>query len=119
VLTGLSGAGKTQLARNYALSLWQDDPEPNEGLLIVPVQPGWHDYTSLLGYVNPLESDAYVRTGVLDFLLQASANPTKPYTLILDEMNLSHPEPAKRLFSTVRSTRLMVFLRAFRIQATW
>lgn len=92
VLTGLSGAGKTQLARNYALSLWQDDPEPREGLLIVPVQPGWHDYTSLLGYVNPLESDAYVRTGVLDFLLQANANPTKPYTLILDEMNLSHPE---------------------------
>jgi hypothetical protein len=33
-----------------------------------------------------------VRTGVLDFLLQASANPTKPYTLVLDEMNLSHPE---------------------------
>ncbi len=92
VLTGLSGAGKTQLARNYALGLWQDDPEPSEGLLIVPVQPGWHDYTSLLGYVNPLESDAYVRTGVLDFLLQASANPTKPYTLVLDEMNLSHPE---------------------------
>lgn len=110
VLTGLSGAGKTQLARNYALSLWQDDPQPSEGLLIVPVQPGWHDYTSLLGYVNPLESDAYVRTGVLDFLLQASANPTKPYTLILDEMNLSHPEQyLAPLLSAMETGETIVF----------
>jgi hypothetical protein len=92
VLTGLSGAGKTQLARGYALSTWQSEDVPAEGLLIVPVQPGWHDYSSLLGYVNPLETDSYVRTGVLDFLLQASADPSKPYTLVLDEMNLSHPE---------------------------
>lgn len=92
VLTGLSGTGKTQLARGYALSIWQGESEPGEGLLIVPVQPGWHDYSSLLGYVNPLESDSYVRTNVLDFLLQASSDPTKPYVLVLDEMNLSHPE---------------------------
>lgn len=92
VLTGLSGAGKTQLARGYALSMWQGEAVPGDGLLIVPVQPGWHDYSSLLGYVNPLESDSYVRTGVLDFLLQASADPSKPYILVLDEMNLSHPE---------------------------
>lgn len=92
VLTGLSGAGKTQLARGYALSMWQGEPVPGDGLLIVPVQPGWHDYSSLLGYVNPLESDSYVRTGVLDFLLQASSDPSKPYILVLDEMNLSHPE---------------------------
>lgn len=92
VLTGLSGAGKTQLARGYALSLWQQAQNPHEGLLIVPVQPGWHDPSSLLGYVNPLEADTYVRTACLDFLLRASADPTTPYTLILDEMNLSHPE---------------------------
>jgi 5-methylcytosine-specific restriction protein B len=92
VLTGLSGSGKTQLARGYALSLWQDMDQPQDGLLILPVQPGWHDPSSLLGYVNPLETDTYIRTGVLDFLLQASANPSRPYTLVLDEMNLSHPE---------------------------
>lgn len=28
----------------------------------------------------------------LDFLLRASADPSRPYTLVLDEMNLSHPE---------------------------
>lgn len=92
VLTGLSGSGKTQLARGYALSLWQDMDQPADGLLIVPVQPGWHDPSSLLGYVNPLDTETYVRTGVLDFLLQASADPSRPYTLVLDEMNLSHPE---------------------------
>lgn len=92
VLTGLSGAGKTQLARGYALSLWQHFENPQEGLLIVPVQPGWHDPSCLLGYVNPLEADTYVRTACLDFLLRASADTTKPYTLVLDEMNLSHPE---------------------------
>lgn len=110
VLTGLSGTGKTQLARGYALSLWQGDPEPSEGVLIVPVQPGWHDYSSLLGYVNPLESDSFVRTGVLDFLLQASANPSKPYTLILDEMNLSHPEQyLAPLLSTMETGEAIVF----------
>ena len=92
VLTGLSGAGKTQLARGYALSMWQGATEPHDGVLIVPVQPGWHDPSSLLGYLNPLDAGTYVRTGVLDFLLRASADPSRPYTLILDEMNLSHPE---------------------------
>lgn len=92
VLTGLSGAGKTQLARGYALSMWQGLAQPHEGLLIVPVQPGWHDPSSLLGYLSPLDADTYIRTGVLDFLLRASADPSRPYTLILDEMNLSHPE---------------------------
>lgn len=110
VLTGLSGAGKTQLARGYALSLWQEDPTPSEGLLIIPVQPGWHDYSSLLGYVNPLDSDSYVRTGVLDFLLQASSNPSKPYTLVLDEMNLSHPEQyLAPLLSAMETGETIVF----------
>ncbi|WP_210641254.1 hypothetical protein [Pseudomonas sp. Tri1] len=92
VLTGLSGAGKTLLARGYALGMRSNEDDPKSGLLIVPVQPGWHDPSCLLGYVNPLDSDTYVRTGFLDFLLQASADPDRPYTVVLDEMNLSHPE---------------------------
>jgi 5-methylcytosine-specific restriction protein B len=92
VLTGLSGAGKTQLARCYARALWAGEPDRDRGLYILPVQPGWHDPSALLGYVNPLDTDSYVRTGFLEFLLDASRDPGRPYTVVLDEMNLSHPE---------------------------
>lgn len=57
-----------------------------------PVQPGWHDPSSLLGYPNPLHADVYMRTEFLDFLMRASADSSRPYTVVLDEMNLSHPE---------------------------
>lgn len=92
VLTGLSGAGKTVLARGYALALHEGHADPSEGLLTIPVQPGWHDPSCLLGYVNPLSIDTYVRTAFVDFLLKATADPGRPYTVVLDEMNLSHPE---------------------------
>lgn len=92
VLAGLSGAGKTLLARSYAMALWQGQADCQEGLYTVPVQPGWHDPASLFGYINPLASDTYVRTGFLDFLLRASGDPSRPYTVVFDEMNLSHPE---------------------------
>lgn len=91
VLTGLSGAGKTLLALCYAKGLWADMAE-GDGWYVVPVQPGWHDPSSLLGYVNPIDNDVYVRTGFLDFLLKAHSDPDRPYTVLLDEMNLSHPE---------------------------
>lgn len=91
VLTGLSGAGKTLLAMCYAKGLWAGHVEP-VGWCVVPVQPGWHDPSCLLGYVNPIDNNAYVRTGFLDFLLRAHADPDRPYTVLLDEMNLSHPE---------------------------
>jgi len=91
VLTGLSGAGKTQLARCYAQGLWAGHGDA-AGWLAVPVQPGWHDPSSLLGYVNPLNNDVYMRTRFLDFLLAANSDPDRPYVVLLDEMNLSHPE---------------------------
>lgn len=46
----------------------------------------------LFGYINPLVPDNYVRPPLLDFLLQAARHPDQPFTVILDEMNLSHPE---------------------------
>lgn len=91
VLTGLSGAGKTLLARAYAEALSGADRVELETLTL-PVQPGWYDPAALLGYINPLRTDAYVRTAFLEFLLRAAANPGRPHVVILDEMNLSHPE---------------------------
>lgn len=93
VLAGLSGSGKTQLAINYARALWQHEAgDVDDGMYVLPVQPGWHDPSAVLGYVNPLNTDTYVRTGLLDFILNAVRDPDRPYTVILDEMNLSHPE---------------------------
>ena len=93
VLTGLSGSGKTLLARAYANALYpEDEAKQKDHLHIVSVQPGWYDPGPLLGYVNPLRSEAYVRTPFLDFLLQAVSNPQEPFVVVLDEMNLSRPE---------------------------
>lgn len=93
VLSGLSGSGKTQLARSYGRALrGQPSAAISEGVYVLPVQPGWHDPSPLLGYVNPLNTERYVRTSFLNFLLDAVRDPERPYTVVLDEMNLSHPE---------------------------
>jgi 5-methylcytosine-specific restriction enzyme B len=91
VLTGISGSGKTQLAMQYGRAL-SNDKESDTRVLVQSVQPGWYDATPLLGYLNPLRDDAYTRTAVLEFVLRATQDPAHPYVLILDEMNLSHPE---------------------------
>ncbi|KVN18707.1 MULTISPECIES: hypothetical protein [unclassified Burkholderia] len=93
VLSGLSGSGKTQLARSYGRALRGQSPlGTDDGIYVLPVQPGWHDPSPLLGYVNPLNTERYVRTSFLNFLLDAVRDPERPYTVVLDEMNLSHPE---------------------------
>jgi len=93
IFTGLSGSGKTLLAVKYADALAkQYGAEPEALKFILPVQPGWYDPTPLFGYINPLASDTYVRPPLLDFILHANEFPNLPHLLILDEMNLSHPE---------------------------
>jgi MoxR-like ATPase len=89
ILTGLSGSGKTRLAREYATALTGEDAACS---LTVPVQPGWYDPGPLLGYTNPVKIDEYVCPPFLKFLLAAAENLGRPYVVVLDEMNLSHPE---------------------------
>ena len=92
VLTGLSGSGKTLLARAYGRAIAGKADGHNSQLCTIPVQPGWYDPTALLGYVNPLQGESYLRTPFLEFLLAATDSPTRPFTVVLDEMNLSRPE---------------------------
>ena len=92
VLTGLSGSGKTLLARSYGKVIGGESGGSSHHLLTVPVQPGWYDPTALLGYVNPLQKDSYSRTPFLDFLIAAADAPDRPFIAVLDEMNLSRPE---------------------------
>jgi MoxR-like ATPase len=90
ILTGLSGSGKTLLAREYARAVTQGGSDRHRFTL--PVQPGWYDPGALLGFANPLRSNSYVRTPFLEFLIAAAGDAGRPYVAVLDEMNLSHPE---------------------------
>lgn len=111
ICSGLSGSGKTKLAQAFAqwICYKEEDGEKNEQYCIVPVGADWTNREPLLGYPNALNKEEYVspENGVLDLMVRAKQNienieePTKPYFLILDEMNLSHVE---RYFADFLST---------------
>lgn len=88
ILTGLSGSGKTLLARSF-LRWCSANPEQ---YAVIAVGANWTSNEHVLGYADALNENRYVRTKVLDVLLRAAANPEQPYFVILDEMNLSHVE---------------------------
>lgn len=104
ICSGLSGSGKTKLAQAFAQWISADDSQ----YVIAPVGADWTNREPLLGFPNALDKDEYVRpeNGVLDLMIRAKQNidseeTTKPYFLILDEMNLSHVE---RYFADFLST---------------
>ncbi|MFP8489650.1 McrB family protein [Gracilimonas sp. Q87] len=90
ILTGLSGSGKTKLAQAFAKWIIEEEKQLN----LVPVGADWTNREPLLGYPNALEKEQYVlpESGVLQLILNAQKDPSRPYFLILDEMNLSHVE---------------------------
>ena len=105
ICSGLSGSGKTKLAQAFAQWITEDEAQ----YVIVPVGADWTNREPLIGYPNALDKQEYVspENGVLDLMIRAKENientgePTKPYFLILDEMNLSHVE---RYFADFLST---------------
>lgn len=105
ICSGLSGSGKTKLAQAFAKWISIDSSQYK----IVPVGSDWTNREPLLGYPNALDNLEYIvpENGVLELMIRAKQNfedssvPTKPYFLILDEMNLSHVE---RYFSDFLST---------------
>lgn len=88
ILAGLSGSGKTLLG--IMVSHWMaSTPEQVE---VVAVGADWSSKHHLLGYPDALDASRFVRTPALDLLLRAAAEPSEPFFLVLDEMNLSHVE---------------------------
>ena len=61
------------------------------GYTIVPVGANWTDNTNIIGYHNVITND-YQPTPAYELIKRAIDDPTNPYFLILDEMNLSHVE---------------------------
>ena len=94
LLAGLSGTGKTSLARAYARACCDVLGLPvTRHYHEVPVLPDWTDPTGLLGYVNPLaDPPSYHTTPTLRFLLEADQRRGEPFFLCLDEMNLARVE---------------------------
>ena len=85
ILTGISGSGKTRLARKVAAIL------APQRTAFVPVGADWTDNTKIMGYFNPF-SNSYEKTQAIEIIEKANAEPAKPCFLILDEMNLSQVE---------------------------
>jgi hypothetical protein len=95
ILTGNSGTGKTKIAELLSAWLRGDDRDGHE---LVAVGADWTDNRNVVGFVNYLrlsgdgKTPVYQSTHLLDLLLKACNPGSKPFFLILDEMNLSHVE---------------------------
>jgi hypothetical protein len=86
LLEGVSGTGKTTLPRAFAKAI-------GAGCKTIEVQAGWRDRQDLLGYYNSFER-VYRESECLQWLYRAHLPYYEdvPIFIILDEMNLSHPE---------------------------
>jgi len=86
LLEGPSGTGKTTLPLAFAHSVGAE-------FSVVSVQAGWRSRSDLIGYFNDFEGK-YVETEFFRALYSASLpkNRDRMFFVILDEMNLSHPE---------------------------
>ncbi|MDI9941513.1 AAA family ATPase [Rhodococcus sp. IEGM 1351] len=88
LLQGISGTGKTSLPREFFKALAGD-----AAVQIVEVQAGWRDKDDLFGYYNAFEK-RFAESEFTKALYRAllPANADRPMVVVLDEMNLAHPE---------------------------
>lgn len=93
ILAGVSGTGKSELPRLYSHF---------GGVMFEPlsVQPNWDSQESMLGFFNSIDNQ-FDAQPVLRFLAQSQKEATSEYPegmhkhlcmVLLDEMNLAHPE---------------------------
>ena len=110
ILSGLSGSGKTKLAESFAMYI----SESEEQWMLVPVGADWTNRDSLLGFENTItKTYSLPPYNVPKFIERAGKeeNKTKPFFLILDEMNLSVVERYFADFlSAMESTNKEIFL---------
>ena len=97
LLAGISGTGKSRIARQIAKACWASDSEERtkqvpSNFCMIQVKPNWHDSTELLGYVSRIEGEKYVAGKFLPFVAKAWENLDVPHILCLDEMNLAPVE---------------------------
>jgi hypothetical protein len=86
LLQGISGIGKTTFPKAFAASI-------GAAYAVIEVQAGWRDRQDLVGHLNAFER-RYYETAFTKAIYQAgcAAHQNRPFFVILDEMNLAHPE---------------------------
>ena len=84
ILEGLSGTGKSSLARYFSDYISEDS-------FFEPVQATWRDRTSLLGFYNDF-SKTYNETEFLKRLYDATYKTHHMNIMVLDEVNISRVE---------------------------
>lgn len=89
ILAGLTGTGKSTIARLYAEAV--DATTDNGRFRRVAVRPNWVDETEVLGYLNP--TTGRFEPGWLAALIRTChRDPDLPVFCVLDEMNLAPVE---------------------------
>ncbi len=101
ILAGTSGTGKTRLVRLFAEAIGAT--KENKRYLQVAVRPDWSDSTDLFGHTDL--NGKFVPGCILEFIVEAQRNPSLPYILCLDEMNLARVEYYLSDFLSVIETR--------------
>lgn len=88
ILSGISGTGKTKMVQWFAESVGAN--QPNGQFTLIPIRPDWNDGSDLLGY---RDIKGEFKEGPLTKVIKrATDNPTLPYFVLLDEMNLARVE---------------------------
>lgn len=90
ILSGISGSGKSKIAELFAEYMSKSYGN-NDNYELVSVKPNWTDSRGVFGYSNIL-NDTYAITQTLKIFIRALNNPSCPYFLMLDEMNLAKVE---------------------------
>ncbi|UHA72385.1 hypothetical protein [Paenibacillus sp. 481] len=90
IIGGMSGTGKSQLARLYGEALGLTY---GTNLLLVPISPAHHEPNDILGFYNPVTNEYHEsETGLVSLLMHAQQYPEQLHMVIFDEMNLSQVE---------------------------
>lgn len=110
LLAGISGTGKSRIARKLAQATVAEDLQRADGYTgtdfandrwtlhspanfeLIQVKPNWHNSMDVTGYLSNIPSPHYVFTPFIEFIVKAWQHPEVPFFLCLDEMNLAPVE---------------------------